>query len=58
MEANAAQAREVGVPKCLVGQNGDLFMIKPVAEIRRNAVATGRLGYNKGQLKPIATERY
>lgn len=50
MAAHARIARDTGVPKALVGRNGDLFMVRPVPGIRRQLVATGRLGYQKGEL--------
>ena len=53
MQANAQIARASGVPRQLTGRNGDLFMIAPVAGIRRNAVSTGRLGVVQGQLKRL-----
>lgn len=50
MAANAGIAKACGVSKQLVGRNGDLFMIRPVAGIRRQVVETGRIGYHKGKL--------
>lgn len=50
MAANAGIAKASGVGKTLVGRNGDLFMIRPVAGIRRQVVETGRIGYHKGEL--------
>ncbi|TCO78522.1 ribonuclease J [Chromatocurvus halotolerans] len=43
MAANAQLARAVGVPRQIVGRNGDLFMLAPVPGIRRGAVPVGRL---------------
>ncbi|MDX1801488.1 MAG: ribonuclease J, partial [Marinobacter sp.] len=54
MERHADIARACGVPRRLVGRNGDLFMIRPVAGVRRQAVATGRLGYDRGELVRVA----
>lgn len=53
MAANAGLAQAVGVPKQLVGQNGDLFMVSPVAGVRRQAVQTGRWGLVRGALTPL-----
>ena len=50
MEANAALARSVGVPRQMTGSNGDLFMLAPVPGIRRNAAPVGRLGLEEGKL--------
>lgn len=50
MEAHAGLARECGVPRALLGRNGDLFMIRPVPGMRRQVVETGRLGWEKGAL--------
>lgn len=43
LDANAAIAREVGVPRQLLGENGDLFELSPRSGIRRKAVKVGRL---------------
>lgn len=56
MAANAKLARGAGVNRQLTGQNGDLFYIKPVVGIRRKAVATGRLGWDRDALIPVASE--
>ncbi|WP_166267653.1 ribonuclease J [Marinobacter caseinilyticus] len=50
MSTHAGIAKACGVPKTLVGRNGDLFMIRPVPGIRRQIVETGRLGCDKGEL--------
>lgn len=50
MEAHADIARSQGVPRAMVGRNGDLFMIRPVPGIRRQVVETGRLGWQKEEL--------
>lgn len=50
MRANAGIARDSGVPRRLVGRNGDLFMIRPVPGMRRQVTETGRLGWQKQQL--------
>ncbi|WP_372971240.1 ribonuclease J [Marinobacter sp.] len=47
METHATIARATGVPRALVGRNGDLFMIRPVPGMRRQITATGRLGWEK-----------
>jgi ribonuclease J len=50
MQAHADIARDSGVPKRLVGRNGDLFMIRPVPGMRRQIIETGRLGWQKQEL--------
>lgn len=54
MRANAAIAKEVGVPAQVCGQNGDLFMLAPVRGVRRNFAPVGRLGLHNGRLVPVA----
>ncbi|TVP52055.1 MAG: ribonuclease J [Halomonadaceae bacterium] len=53
MQANHDLAADCGIHKRLLGQNGDLFMIKPYPGIRRGVVNTGRLGMEKGSLVPV-----
>lgn len=43
LEAHVAIAKETGVRKGYVGQNGDLYCLAPQAGIRRNVVKTGRI---------------
>lgn len=43
ISANAAIAREAGVPRQMLGANGDLFQFSPRLGIRRKAVKVGRL---------------
>lgn len=50
MQTHADIARDCGVPKRLVGRNGDLFMIRPVPGMRRQIAETGRLGWEKQEL--------
>lgn len=50
LEANAGIAQACGVPKTLVGRDGDLYMIAPMPGIRREAVQTARLGWGRGGL--------
>ena len=50
MQVHADIARGCGVPRRLVGRNGDLFMIRPVPGMRRQIVETGRLGWEKLEL--------
>lgn len=50
MEVHAGLARACGVPKSLLGRNGDLFMIRPVPGMRRQVAEVGRLGWEKGEL--------
>jgi ribonuclease J len=54
MQANAELAKGAGVPRQLVGRNGDLFRIAPMPSMMRSAVAVGRLFDDRGQLKPVA----
>ena len=46
LKANAGVAKSQGVSQQLLGKNGDLYFISPVAGMRRNVVKTGRLGLN------------
>ena len=55
MQANAALAESVGVPRTMVGQNGDLFILAPQQGIRREFAKVGRLGFDRGSLFPIPT---
>ena len=50
MDVHASLARDCGVPKSLLGRNGDLFMIRPVPGMRRQVAEVGRLGWEKGGL--------
>jgi len=54
MQAHAEIARDTGVPKRLVGRNGDLFMIRPVPGMRRQIIETGRLGWQKQELVRVS----
>lgn len=54
MDAHAGIAKGCGVPKALVGRNGDLFMIRPVPGMRRQLVETGRLGWSDDSLVPVS----
>jgi ribonuclease J len=47
INANAAIAREVGVPQQMRGENGDLFTLSPHQGIRRKAVKVGRLFHER-----------
>ncbi|MCG8519183.1 MAG: ribonuclease J [Pseudomonadales bacterium] len=53
LAAHARLARDTGIAKSLIGRNGDLFMVRPVPGIRRQLVATGRLGFQRGELVPV-----
>lgn len=53
MAANARIARDMGVPRQLTGLNGDVFFIAPVKGMRRQAVASGRLGWDRDALIPV-----
>lgn len=52
MHANAVIAESCGVPRRLVGTNGDLFQISPQIKIEKNRVFSGRLEY-RGKTKSI-----
>lgn len=43
MQANAEVAKQAGVPKQLLGQNGDLFILAPQARCWHNFVKAGRI---------------
>lgn len=53
LDAQTDLARTSGIKRQLNGRNGDLFTIAPTTSIRRNAVATGRLGVGRGALEKI-----
>ncbi len=53
MAANAELAREQGVPRQMVGRNGDLFVLAPQRSIRRAAAPVGRLGLERDQLVAV-----
>ena len=53
LQAHAELTRNIGVPQRLQGQNGDLFLLAPVAGVRRKAVTTGRLQLTKSGLQTI-----
>ncbi|NNM01875.1 MAG: ribonuclease J, partial [Gammaproteobacteria bacterium] len=55
MHAAAALAAECDVPRQLVGQNGDLFMLAGQRGIRRGFAPTGRLGRDRDSLVPVTT---
>lgn len=43
LRAHAELARQCGVKKCYVGENGDLYRLAPQPSIRRQVVKTGRI---------------
>lgn len=47
IDANAAIASEVGVPRQMRGRNGDLFMFLPRFGIQRKAASVGRLFHER-----------
>ena len=47
MAANAELAKAEGVPRQMLGRNGDLFMLAPQRGIRRAAAPVGRLGLDR-----------
>jgi ribonuclease J len=53
MQANANLAKQAGVARQLVGENGDLFRIAPMPSLLRGAVDVGRLYVDRGQLKRV-----
>jgi ribonuclease J len=53
LTAHAELARDCGVPRQLLGRNGDLFMLAPVAGIRRAAAAVGRLQLSEQGLERV-----
>ncbi len=54
LAAHAVVAREAGVPLQLLGRNGDLFLLAPVAGVRRGLVGCGRLGLTGNRLERVA----
>lgn len=54
MTRNAEIAKHSGVPRQLVGSNGDLFMLAPRRGVRRAAATVGRLGLDNKRLVQIA----
>ena len=50
MRANAELAKNAGINRQLVGENGDLFRIAPAPSIMRSAVEVGRLCEERGRL--------
>lgn len=55
MDTHARLARDCGVPRALLGRNGDLFMVRPVPGMRRQVAPVGRIGYERGELVPVAS---
>lgn len=55
LRANAAIAGDCGVPRQLLGTNGDLYVIAPKPDVRRGAARTGRLGLTPKGLSAVAT---
>lgn len=53
LRAHGKLAHSVGVPRHQVGKNGDIYYIAPYRGIRRDAVATGRLGLKNRKLIKI-----
>lgn len=53
LDAHVELAKSSGITRQLNGRNGDLFVISPTTSIRRQAVATGRLGVGKRSLEKI-----
>ncbi|MBT1449418.1 ribonuclease J [Glaciecola sp. XM2] len=47
MQANANIAQKQGVPKQLLGSNGDLFVMAPQVQMKRKFVATSRIAISK-----------
>ncbi len=57
MDAQVDVARTYGIPRRLSGVNGDLFVLAPNKAVRREAVATGRLGVGRKSLDKIASKQ-
>jgi ribonuclease J len=55
LQANADIAREAGVRRQLLGENGDLFVISPQPAVRRKFARVGRLGLTPKGLSAVAT---
>lgn len=55
LQANADIAREAGVRRQLLGENGDLFVIAPQPAVRRKFARVGRLGLTPKGLAAVAT---
>ena len=53
MAQNADIAKRSGVPRQLVGSNGDLFMLAPQRGMRRAAAPVGRLGLDNRRLVEV-----
>lgn len=51
--AHKQVAIDAGVPRQIVGKNGDLFFLAPTKGIRRDAVPAGRLGVHKNKLERV-----
>lgn len=47
MEANAAMAKDVGIESVLIGENGDLFKIRPTPSLHKRFTASGRLLFER-----------
>jgi len=56
LQAHAELTRNIGVPQRLQGLNGDLFLLAPVAGVRRRVVPTGRLQLSARGLQSIAQD--
>ncbi|MEO0974237.1 MAG: MBL fold metallo-hydrolase RNA specificity domain-containing protein, partial [Pseudomonadota bacterium] len=55
LSANARIAKKSGVPRQLLGANGDLFVIAPKARVRKAIARTGRLGLTPKGLSAVAS---
>lgn len=53
LKAHGKLAKAIGVPRQQIGKNGDIFYIAPYRGIRRDAVATGRLGLTNRKLRKM-----
>ena len=47
INANAAIARQIGIPTQILGENGDLYRLAPQVGIQRKAVKVGRLVHDR-----------
>ncbi|MGA0974709.1 MAG: MBL fold metallo-hydrolase RNA specificity domain-containing protein, partial [Sedimenticolaceae bacterium] len=47
INANAAIAKEVGIPTQMRGENGDLYKLSPLTTLKRKAVKVGRITHDR-----------
>jgi len=54
MDAQVDLAKQAGIPRRLLGENGDLFVLSPNKALRRGAAHAARLGVGKKSLEKIS----